>query len=1060
MFTWHKTDIQLMKEMGINTIKTYHDFGCTPEALTMLDEFYKNGIMVIMTVDRANANSANAAAVVTYYKDHPAILMWLVGNEWDCNYYDREGWKGNLEICKDATESIAQLIKTIDTSRPVASSIGYTNITYMADIVSACPAVDIWGINIYIGASFRDFINEWKAEGITKPLFMSEMGADAFFTTPYGTLNGYEDQEAQASFDKRLWWELYDTLSADDPANVCLGGTFFEWNDEWWKAGNPSDHDNGGGDKDVPDHFSNEEWYGIVDIARNPRQVFYSLREVFHSYPQKDTILLKAQSNEGSGTEYSRFYKDNAICYSIGSSLQDGGRGMNVVVLDRKHGYFKAFRTFDTYDYNKDRAESTALANFLAGLDDGDIVMMSVCDSACHWDYDTLVPARVAIQNLLGSTLIGNSRETGVANRNSWAIIAIKGSPGTVLAEAFDHGDRVDVTIEADAGLDSDADGTINSADTDDDNDGISDSDEISRKMDPLDNDYDDDGVIDGSDTNNFAPHLVTPDDMTINATEVVDITIKAIDRDGNALTYEAYGLPAAATFDQATGHLYWQAVSDTGPYKIKVVVTDGSYYDYSVFIITVNSGTKWTLHMTEMDWCRRIPAYNSTGAAACGMILNYIREGAGEEPLAQYEIYEYAKDQPYGAELNADEVDKALGHFDPYDYLISNWADHYDTYPDGNPFQGYNFTIDTYSPAAMQDYMRDICHWMAFTVTKEFWWQAGELTERPNTPAAVPLFGSYSRWAVIQGCVTSQNPCPQPLTAPWNTPDFTVEGFWLKDPLEDGIGQDSYKTADTCQATYFKPLVTGDAYNGLLVQVAEPPAELSNAIVDIPQPEADTANLKFINSEPVKANAPSQLKVAATSASLKASPFNTKQSWRDIVDPNLLTDPEAVAAFDGAQMDKPILVTRTDEAGCDYYLVPFGEKSSARAFLVSGVIILDAKEGYFKEASWTRSHERLIKVDKSEAIKLIRQRLLADMRRELRDLKPPHKRQASQYYIAYSRILRKYNKLLSSLARAKPQLAWAPAGYSSSPYKPYWKIDFGGGSWYVTQDRQANPFQ
>ena len=31
--------------------------------------------------------------------------------------------------------------------------------------------------------------------------------------------------------------------------------------------------------------------------------------------------------------------------------------------------------------------------------------------------------------------------------------------------------------------------------------------------------------------------------------------------------------------------------------------------------------------------------------------------------------------------------------------------------------------------------------------------------------------------------------------------------------------------------------------------------------------------------------------------------------------------------------------------------------------------------------------------------------------------------------------------------------LAWEPNGYSASPYEPYWKIDYNGYAWYVTQE-------
>lgn len=465
-----------------------------------------------------------------------------------------------------------------------------------------------------------------------------------------------------------------------------------------------------------------------------------------------------------------------------------------------------------------------------------------------------------------------------------------------------------------------------------------------------------------------------------------------------------------------------------------------------------------WTLNMTEMNWYENTAPYNSTGAASCQMILNYIRQGAAQPLITQDEIYQYARDpNSYGPELTPDEVDKVLGHFDPYDYLVSNWSDSYDSFLDGNPYQGYNYTIDTYDPDldvdAINKYMRDICHWMAFTATKEDWWADGELVARPNTPAAIPIYGSYANWVAVKGCVTSENPCPEPRADPWNTPDFTVYGFWIKDPRVSGIGQNTYKTAAECQSTYFLPLATGDAYDGLFLQVAEPPARVSEAIVEISKPNVDLANLDFIGVESVTKDSDETSPLMEMSLSVNSKNINRpiikKQSWKDLVDRHLLADSEAVSAFENTEIGKAVFVYRTD-GGADYYLVPFNKRVKKGKFLTSAVMVLDAKDGYFKETSWTNNPEAFLVVGRAGAMRIIERYLLQKRSEELKDVP---KKPVIKYAQKINEIVRKYSALLRNIRYAETDLIWEPGKYSTSPYKPYWRVDVDGNVWYVTQD-------
>jgi len=470
-------------------------------------------------------------------------------------------------------------------------------------------------------------------------------------------------------------------------------------------------------------------------------------------------------------------------------------------------------------------------------------------------------------------------------------------------------------------------------------------------------------------------------------------------------------------------------------------------------------------LNLEAVPWYPASPPYDSSGAAVAQMIINFMRLGSviPYSGLSQEMIYEYAKDpNPRSGELKANEVDKALGHFDPYDSLVTGWADIYDAWSDGNPYQGYNFTVNTYDPNsggdAINEYMRDICHWMAYPVTKGDWWRDGELVAQPNTPAAVPIYGAYDNWVTIKGYAASADPCPDPRTNPFYTPDFTVYGFWIKDPRLNGIGNDTYKTAAECVSTYFKPLVSTDFYNGKYVQVAEPPLVRSRANINIKRPRADMANLRFIGIEPPQRGYFRRLFDGVFGGGGESPEFlEDKHSWSDLVDQHMLTDEAAVASFKDTERGEALFVRRTDNQD-NYYLVPYGKKRGWRGFLASGVIILDADDGHFREASWTESPEVFLPVSKSRAFQLVRRNVTSSFFNQLRSISYFYRGRRLFNYYTVRILYYNYLRLLSYLRNAQMELRWQADSYSISAYRPYWQINANGYSWHVTQEGQVIP--
>jgi hypothetical protein len=269
-------DGALMEVIGINVVRTY-------EPLTnrdALDAPWEHGIRVLVGTYVYGGDAASVVtARVNAVKDHPAVLGWVLGNEW--NYNGLYTGLSHAESLARLNEA-ADLVRAADTTHPIVSVYGEVP---AADTLAAMPEIDIWGINAYRGISFGDLFEVWAARS-EKPMFLSEYGADAY----NATTDAY-DPMSQAMAVGALTQEIADNAVAYSASGVAIGGTIFEWSDEWWKdsMGTNDVHDVGGiapGGGPYPDQTFNEEWWGLVDVDRVTRPAYDALGDVFEALPR------------------------------------------------------------------------------------------------------------------------------------------------------------------------------------------------------------------------------------------------------------------------------------------------------------------------------------------------------------------------------------------------------------------------------------------------------------------------------------------------------------------------------------------------------------------------------------------------------------------------------------------------------------------------------------------------------------------------------------------------------------------------------------------------------
>mgnify|MGYP001185193058 CR=1 FL=1 len=264
-------DLQLMAAAGINTIRLYEPV----DDRAILDEINQAGIKVIIGFGYNQDGVFDIASgsyvdYVVKYKNHNAILMWEFGNEYN---YHPQWFDGDIKNWYRAMNTAAGIIKEKDPAHPTTTAHGDLP---DALALSMGSNIDVWGMNVYRWDKPASIFKEWKVVS-SKPMYLSETGGDSYMKAANEGYEQGENQKAQADATKNILDEVFDSQ------DICSGVAVFSFTDGWWKAGNNDVQDIGGNapnSSGVPyDGDPNEEFWGIVDIDRNKKDVYFVIKE-------------------------------------------------------------------------------------------------------------------------------------------------------------------------------------------------------------------------------------------------------------------------------------------------------------------------------------------------------------------------------------------------------------------------------------------------------------------------------------------------------------------------------------------------------------------------------------------------------------------------------------------------------------------------------------------------------------------------------------------------------------------------------------------------------------
>ena len=320
-------DIQSMRAAGVNAIKLYAGNpalnagqpGSAGNWKAFLDACYNNGTspiyVVMFSYVQGDVIASGGAAYQQYITDyqnlvgstvtHPAILGYCVGNEIFGGVTSNAQFWANFGALLNAAKAAGQQ-QGVTPFLMTATNDDYTPAQtwpaiQLGENSNQLANLDAWGINVYRGPVFGGAGNSvflqyqalMASLNKTKPLILGEWGTphstrqapgvygndgsggppinlDDVPQNQMGPGQPYFAATTTSQFLTTQWQTIRANVGAGTN-QVCVGGFIFDWTDEYWKAGDASNH-LGGPDQSFKGGafaggYADEAWYGITSAV-------------------------------------------------------------------------------------------------------------------------------------------------------------------------------------------------------------------------------------------------------------------------------------------------------------------------------------------------------------------------------------------------------------------------------------------------------------------------------------------------------------------------------------------------------------------------------------------------------------------------------------------------------------------------------------------------------------------------------------------------------------------------------------------------------------------------
>ncbi len=186
------------------------------------------------------------AAAVDRFKNHPALLIWGIGNEVDLFYSNIRVWS--------AIQDLAAYIHQVDPHHPTSTVTAGLDSMEVHWINTMAPDIDILGVNTY--GDLASAVSKIKIFGWNKPYVITEWGPNGHWEVAKAPWGAPIEQSSESKYETYL--ERYTQYIAANPLKSCIGSYAFLWGQK---------------------QETTESWYGLFDVANRPTRSIDALEQ-------------------------------------------------------------------------------------------------------------------------------------------------------------------------------------------------------------------------------------------------------------------------------------------------------------------------------------------------------------------------------------------------------------------------------------------------------------------------------------------------------------------------------------------------------------------------------------------------------------------------------------------------------------------------------------------------------------------------------------------------------------------------------------------------------------